>query len=89
MKIYIPDPTTLLGGQQSVTFPSSNKATEPLPGQPNRSRHFSKPPLSRLNSSASAADQPSVGIHPMDVSVEVAVERTPGDGSPAGNILAP
>lgn len=74
--IYIPDPATLLGGQQSVTFPSSDEVVEPTTsGQPTRSRHFSKPPLSRLNSSASAADHPGIGVQPMDVGADMTADR--------------
>ncbi|KXN85478.1 Serine/threonine-protein phosphatase 2A 65 kDa regulatory subunit A beta isoform [Leucoagaricus sp. SymC.cos] len=91
VRSFIPDPATLLGGQQSVTFPSSSEfveptATLPAPGAPIRSRHFSKPPLPRLNSSVSAVDHSSIDVHLTNASangVGMAVERVYGDSSVA------
>ncbi|KAJ3560918.1 hypothetical protein NP233_g10522 [Leucocoprinus birnbaumii] len=86
VKIYIPDPATLLGGQQSVTFPSFGDVVEPLtPGQPSRSRHFSKPPLSRLNSSASITDLTGSGVQPMELDTNVVVDRLYGGADSHNN----
>lgn len=84
VKNFVPDPATLLGGH-SVTFPSSNEVVEPLLGVPMRSRHFSKPPLPRQNSSASALSPADLtGDHPTESTMsgtEMALDRGyPGQG---------